>query len=310
MKTVFRHLQVFPFRFENIRISSFVLFLSLLLFHCGSIDEILWKVSKPVSENYASQIFFVSSPIVSPYYESSSFQTRYVIWKNRQGKEEMVQGILKYLELSGKTEQRERILFEVSEWIGPMEKNPNDPRRIQFSPKFIIKRSEVSNVKSLPDVLNFEPKKEVFEDVKKEFSVTDEGGLRETEETRIVPGIGILKWKHSLRGILVKIMQTEFVSANGTVTSSRDYDYDSLEYPPAIGLTGSIPILPLRKTETYVEYYCLDFPSEIDLSALRKKEGKKSVSFYDLIANKPFTTTANFKNYPIIRISNEKNQSP
>ncbi|TGL92155.1 hypothetical protein EHQ76_20350 [Leptospira barantonii] len=310
MKTVFRHLQLFPLRFENLRIQSFILVLSLLLFHCGSIEEILSKVSKPLSENYSSQIFFVSSPIVSPYYETSSFQARYVILKNRQGKDEMVQGILKYLELSGKTEQQERILFEVSEWIGPIEKDPNDKSRIGFFPKFIRKRSEVSNGKSLPEVLNLEPKREVFEEVKKEFVITSEGGLREAEEIRVVPGIGTLKWKHSLRGILVKIMQTEFVSANGTVTSSRDYDYDSLEYPPAIGLTGSIPILPLRKTDVYVEYYCLDFPSEIDLSALRKKEGKKSVSFYDLTANKPFTTTANFKNYPIIRISNEKNQSP
>ncbi|PJZ56210.1 LIC_13346 family putative lipoprotein [Leptospira barantonii] len=310
MKTVFRHLQMFPLRFENLRIQSFILVLSLLLFHCGSIEEILSKVSKPLSENYSSQIFFVSSPIVSPYYETSSFQARYAILKNRQGKDEMVQGILKYLELSGKTEQQERILFEVSEWIGPIEKDPNDKSRIGFFPKFITKRSEVSNGKSLPEVLNLEPKREVFEDVKKEFVITSEGGLREAEEIRVVPGIGTLKWKHSLRGILVKIMQTEFVSANGTVTSSRDYDYDSLEYPPAIGLTGSIPILPLRKTDAYVEYYCLDFPSEIDLSVLRKKEGKKSVSFYDLTANKPFTTTANFKNYPIIRISNEKNQSP
>ncbi|KPA30992.1 Uncharacterized protein AMR50_4371, partial [Leptospira interrogans] len=63
-------------------------------------------------------------------------------------------------------------------------------------------------------------------------------------------------------------------------------------------------------TEIYTEYYCLDFPSEIDLSVLTKNEIKKSVSFYDLITNKPFTITANFKNYPIIRISNEKNQFP
>ncbi|WP_061249671.1 LIC_13346 family putative lipoprotein [Leptospira alstonii] len=310
MKTVFRRLQSFSIHLENFKIPIFIFGVCFFLFRCLSIQEVLWKGSKPLSENYASQIFFISSPFVSRYYEPSSFQARYVVLKSQSGRDEMIQGNLKYLELSGKNEQPEKILFEVSEWIGTMTRNPKDHRKIEFIPKFVTKRLETSSIKSLPEVPNLEPKKEVFEGVKKEFILSDEGGLRETEETRTVPGIGTLQWKHGPRGILVKIMQTEFVSANGTVTSSRDYDYDSLEYPRAIGLTGTIPVLPLRKTEVYTEYYCLDFPSEIDLTTLRKSEVKKSVSFYDLIANKPFTTTANFKNYPIIRISNEKNQSP
>lgn len=84
-------------------------------------------------------------------------------------------------------------------------------------------------------------------------------GLRETEEVRVIPGIGTLQWKHSLKGILVKVMRTEFVSADGTVSSSGDYDYDSLEYPLGIGLNGTIPILPIRKTEIYTEYYRNNF---------------------------------------------------
>lgn len=269
-----------------------------------------FETSKSLSEKYSSQIYFVSSPFVSPYYESSSFQARYIFLRNQAGKEEMVQGILKYMELSGKTEQTERILLDVSEWKGNFQRNPSDKHKLEFTPKFVSKRFEKSNSKTLPEIINPQPKNEPLEDIKKEFVIGDEGGIRETEETRVVPGIGILKWKHGLRGILVRIMQTEFISANGTLTSSRDYDYESLEYPPAIGLTGTIPILPLRKGESYVDYYCLDFPSDVDLLALRKNELKKSVSFYDLSTNKPFTTTANFKNYPIIRISNEKSQSP
>jgi hypothetical protein len=269
-----------------------------------------FESSRSPSEQYSSRIYFVSKPIVSPYYENSSFQARYIFLRNQAGKEEMVQGILKYMELSGKTEQTERIVLDVSEWKGNFQTNPNDKNKLEFVPKFISKRIEKSNSKILPEIFNPQPKSEPLEDVRKEFVLGDEGGIRETEETRIVPGIGTLKWKHSLRGILVRMMQTEFISANGTLTSSRDYDYESLAYPPAIGLTGTIPIFPLRKGESYVDYYCLDFPSDVDLFSLRKNELKKTVSFYDLSANKPFTTTANFKNYPIIRISNEKSQSP
>ncbi|WP_036096338.1 LIC_13346 family putative lipoprotein [Leptospira weilii] len=307
MKAVLQHLQSILIRLENLKIPIFIFGICFFLFQCLSIQEILWKGSKPLSENYASQIFFSSSPFVSRYYAPSSFQVRYVILRSQSGKDEMIQGNLKYLELSGKNEQPEKILLEVSEWIGTTTRNPKDHRRIEFFSKFVTK---TSTTKSLAEVFNPQPKKEIFEDVKKEFILNDEGGLREAEETRTVPGLGTLRWKHGPKGILVKIMQTEFVSANGALNSSRDYDYDSLEYPPAIGLTGTIPVLPLRKTEVYREYYCLDFPSEIDLATLRKSETEKSVSFYDLTANKPFTTTANFKNYPIIRISNEKNQFP
>ncbi|MBM9498779.1 hypothetical protein JWG44_00725 [Leptospira sp. 201903071] len=310
MKKVFRlFLPVsnrFPFSFL-----VFILFgISLFFFHCKSFPMNWFESPKSLSEQYSSQIYFVSRPFVSPYYENSSFQARYIFLRNRAGKDEMVQGILKYMELSGKTEQTERIVLDVSEWKGNFQRNPNDKNRLEFAPKFISKRIEKSNSKTLPEIFNPQSKIEPLENVKKEFLIGDEGGIREIEETRVVPGIGTLKWKHSLRGILVRIMQTEFISANGTLTSSRDYDYESLEYPPAIGLTGTIPILPLKKGEFYVDYYCLDFPSDVDLPALRKNEQKKSVSFYDLSTNKPFTTTANFKNYPIIRISNEKSQSP
>ncbi|MBW0432996.1 hypothetical protein HGB47_05130 [Leptospira yasudae] len=309
MKTDFKPMQTLSILRNSLSKKVWILSSFFFLFQCGSIQEVLHFGSKPISENYASQIFFASSALHSPYYEPSSLQVRYVILRNRSGKDEMIQGILKYLELGEKAERSERILLEVSEWRGPILRNPNDNRRIEFVAKSISKRSEISNTKAFPEILP-QPKSEVFEDFKKEFLINDEGGLREVEEIRRVPGIGILKWRHSLRGILTKVMQTEFVSASGVVSLSRDYDYESLEYPPAIGLSGSIPILPLRKTDSYVEYYCLDLPSEIDLTSLRKNEVKKSVSFYDLIANKPFTTTANFKNYPIIRISYEKNQSP
>ncbi|MBE8363843.1 LIC_13346 family putative lipoprotein [Leptospira borgpetersenii] len=308
MKTVFRILQSIPIRSGIFNIHILIIHVSFFLFQCGNIQEILWRDSKSLSENYASQIFFAVSPFVSLYYEPSSFQARYVILRSQFGKNEMIQGNLKYLELSRKSEQLGKILLEVSEWKGTTAQNPNDNRKIEFSPAFIIKRLETSSNKSESPAL--ETRKEVLNDVKKEFVVSDEGRVREAEEIRIVPGIGTLKWKHSPRGILFKVMQTEFISANGTTTSSRDYDYDSLEYPPAIRLTGMIPVLPLRKTEVSTEYYCLDFPSEIDLTILKENEVKKSVSFYDLAVNKPFTTTANFKNYPIIRISNEKSQSP
>ncbi|EMO84101.1 LIC_13346 family putative lipoprotein [Leptospira santarosai] len=305
MKTVFRILQSSRSEIFNIRI--LILYVSFFLLQCGGIREILWKDSKPLSENYASQIFFTVSPFVSLYYEPSSFQTRYVILKSQSGKTEMIQGNLKYLELSRKSEQSGKIIFEVSEWRGTTTPNPNENRKIGFSPTLVTKRLELPSIKSESPA--FELRKEIINDIKKEFVFNDEGKLREAEEIRIVPGIGTLKWKHGLRGILAKVMRTEFVSANGTVTSSGDYDYDSLEYPPAIGLTGMIPVVPFRKTEISAEYYCLDFPSEIDLPTLKEDGVKKSVSFYDLTVNKPFTTTANFKNYPIIKISNEKTNS-
>ncbi|PTM48318.1 LIC_13346 family putative lipoprotein [Leptospira borgpetersenii] len=307
MKTVFRILQPIPVRFGIFNIHILIIHVSFFLFQCGNIQEILRRDSKPLFENYASQIFFTVSPFVSLYYEPSSFQARYVILRSQLGKNEMIQGNLKYLELSRKSEQSGKILLEVSEWRGTTTRDSNDNRKIEFSPVSVIKRLETSSMSESPIL---EPRKEILNGVKKEFVISDEGKLREAEEIRIVPGIGTLKWKHSPRGILFKVMQTEFISANGTVTSSGNYDYDSLEYPPAIKLTGMIPILPLRKTEVSTEYYCLDFPSEIDLMTFRENEVKKSVSFYDLTVNKPFTTTANFKNYPIIKISNEKNQFP
>lgn len=309
MKTAFKFLQPLSSFFQILKIQVLIGYVSLILLQCGSMQEILW--TKSISDRYTSQIFFTLSPFVSSYYKSSSFQARYVILKSESGSEdEMIQGNLKYLEFSKKNEQPESALLEVFEWKGSMVRNPKDRQKIRFSPKFVIKRLKTFSLKSFSEVSDFESKKEVFEDLKKEFVMDEKVGLRETEEVRAIPGIGTLQWKHSLRGILVKMMRTEFVSADGTVTSSGDYDYDSLEYPTGIGLNGAIPILPIRKTETYTEYYCLDFPSEVDLSVLSKNETKKSVSFYDLIANKPFTTTTNFKNYPMIRISNEKNQFP
>lgn len=310
MKKVFRLSKRASICFPFPNLVFIPLGISLFFFHCGSSVLHLFENQKSFSEQYSSQIYFVSTPFVSPYYENSSFQARYIFLRSQTGKEEMVQGILKYMELSGKTEQTERVVLDVSEWRGSFQRDPNDKHKLEFTPKFVSKRIEKSNSKNLPEILHPSAKSEPLENVKKEFVMGDEGGIRESEETRFVPGIGTLKWKHGLRGILVRIMQTEFISANGTLTSSRDYDYESLEYPPAIGLTGTIPILPLKKGESYVDYYCLDFPSDVDLLALRKNEQKKSVSFYDLSANKPFTTTANFKNYPIIRISNEKSQSP
>ncbi|RHX87904.1 LIC_13346 family putative lipoprotein [Leptospira stimsonii] len=310
MKKVFRLSKPVSNRFPFPNLVLILLWISLFFFHCGSFAWHLFENTKNLSEQYSSQIYFVSNPIVSPYYENSSFQSRYIFLRNQSGKEEMVQGILKYMELSGKAEQSERVLLDVFEWRGNFQRNPNDKHKLEFTPKYVSKRIEKSNSKSIPEILHPSAKVEPLENLKKEFLIGDDGGIRETEETRIVPGIGTLKWKHSLRGILVRIMQTEFISANGTLTSSRDYDYDSLEYPPAIGLTGTIPVVPLKKEESYVEYYCLDFPSDVDLLALRKNEQKKSVSFYDLSTNKPFTTTAIFKNYPIIRISKEKSQSP
>ncbi|WP_423242920.1 LIC_13346 family putative lipoprotein [Leptospira interrogans] len=304
MKTIFKFLQPLSNSFKFLKIQVLIGYFSFIVLHCGSMQEILWTES--ISDRYTSRIFFTSSPFVSPYYKSSSFQARYIILKSESGSEnEMIQGNLKYLEFSERNE-RENALLEVFEWKGPMIRNPKDHQRIRFSPKFVTKRLKTFSIKSE----TFQSKEEVFEDVKKEFVMDEKVGLRETEEVRAIPGIGTLQWKHSLRGILVKVMRTEFVSADGTVTSSGDYDYNSLEYSPGIGLNGAIPVLPIRKTEIYTEYYCLDFPSEIDLSVLTKDEIKKSVSFYDLITNKPFTITANFKNYPIIRISNEKNQFP
>ncbi|KON76713.1 Uncharacterized protein NV38_0002641 [Leptospira kirschneri serovar Mozdok] len=304
MKTVFKFLQPLLSSFKILKVQVLIGCFSLILLQCGSMQEILW--TKSVSDRYTSRIFFVLSPFVSSYYKSSSFQVRYIILKSESGSEdEMIQGNLKYLEFSERNEP-ENALLEVFEWKGSMVRNPRDHQKIRFSPKFVTKRMKAFSVKSE----TFQSKEEVFEDVKKEFVMDEKVGLRETEEVRVIPGIGTLQWKHSLKGILVKVMRTEFVSADGTVSSSGDYDYDSLEYPLGIGLNGTIPILPIRKTEIYTEYYCLDFPSEVDLSVLTKNEIKKSVSFYDLIANKPFTIAANFKNYPIIRISNEKNQFP
>ncbi|PJZ54425.1 LIC_13346 family putative lipoprotein [Leptospira adleri] len=310
MKKVFSLFKPVSVRFQFPIFVFLLSGISLFFFHCGSSVLHLFENPKSFSEQYSSQIYFISTPFVSPYYENSSFQARYIFLRSQTGKEEMVQGILKYMELSGKTEQTERVVLDVSEWRGSFQRDPNDKRKLEFIPKFVSKRIEKSNSKNVPEIFHPSAKSEPLENVKKEFVIGDEGGIRESEETRFLPGIGTLKWKHGLRGILVRIMQTEFISANGTSTSSRDYDYESLEYPPAIGLTGTIPILPLKKGESYVDYYCLDFPSDVDLLALRKNEQKKSLSFYDLSANKPFTTTANFKNYPIIRISNEKSQSP
>ncbi|XDD50127.1 hypothetical protein AB3N59_17470 [Leptospira sp. WS92.C1] len=304
----FSKLVFIPFRFyASVLVIAGI---SLSFFRCGSILE--FRTTGDIqrfSDNYASQIFFVSNPFVSPYY-SSGFQARYIILHNHSGKEEMIQGILKYLELSGKSDQLERILLEVVEWKGPFTRSSNDRHKIEFIPKTVSKRSEISYTKALPEIQNPNPKIERIDSLKREFAISEEGAIREIEESRIIPGIGTLRWRHTLRGILAKVMQTEFIGANGAVSSSRDYDYESMEYPASIGLTKTIPILTIRKTESHTDYYCLDLPSDTDLQSLRKNEMKKSVSFYDLTANKPFTAMANFKNYPIIRISNEKVQTP
>ncbi|PKA03227.1 LIC_13346 family putative lipoprotein [Leptospira ellisii] len=284
-----------------------ILAVSVFLIRCGSIQEAWFERSRSASETYTNQIFFAAKPFLASGYEPSSFQARYVFLKNRSGKEEMVQGILKYLELSETSGRTERNLVFVSEWKGTFRRDAQEKHKIEFEPKFVTKRLEVSEIGNLPEIRESIPKSESVESLKKVFSIDEEGVLREVEETRFVTGIGTLRWKHGLRGIIVKVMQTEFVNASGVSFSTRDYDYESMEYPAAKILTGSVPILPLRKSDTTADYYCLDYPDENESASAKRKGLKKSLSFYDLIANKPFTATADFKNYPIIRISNEKN---
>ncbi|TGK36075.1 hypothetical protein EHQ12_08510 [Leptospira gomenensis] len=284
-----------------------ILAVSVFLIRCGGIREVWFERSSPVSETYTNQIFFAAKPFLSSGYEPSSFQARYVFLKNRSGKEEMVQGILKYLELSETSGRTEKNLVFVSEWKGNFRRDTQEKHKIEFEPKFVLKRLEISENGNLPEIREPIPKTESIQSLKKVFALDEEGALREVEEIRFVPGIGTLRWKHGLRGIIVKVMQTEFVNAKGDSRSARDYDYESMEYPASKFLTGSAPVLPLRKSDTTADYYCLDYPDETELISSKKKGLKKSVSFYDLIANKPFTATVDFKNYPIIRISNEKN---
>lgn len=157
---------------------------SFFLFQCGNIQEILWRDSKSLSENYESQIFFTVSPFVSLYYEPSSFQARYVILRSQFGKNEMIQGNLKYLELSRKSEQSGKILLEVSEWRGGATRDSNDNRKIEFSPALVIKRLKTSSMSESPTL---EPRKEVLNDVKRNLSSATKENLEKLKKLELFP---------------------------------------------------------------------------------------------------------------------------